>query len=460
MMIFTLLFLVPFTLFAQTLHMAVLGGSGEPHRAHDGRPIQTTIFDTGLEKMGQFNRSHPNINSEVLFNGGHAQTEEIARQGFGSSRSFSATGYYQIIQSYKEKLRSGQIKSGDKLLINLYSHGATKDAGERTHKIAAGAGTMSNPDSVAGVTTVSVDDLKSLADLAKAKGVKLGIIDLSCHSGNSLALADENTCVISATGPDHYSGAGRLSFGTIFSGALAPGKSLEDAYLTARAQFNDPSFPMISSPAGKEIQDKIYNQQTPFLYYYNPNSDKFTPYMEQIATAVGECSVDSNMMGLNSEINKILSAGANSELTTKLENFRSALTEYHAYLRDVKIKMDQYGIGDIGKVHEICSGNLCQKYSAKEIVKTSWDALIPYYMDNGDHQRVDMLRQATGLKAQILADNPKIRETARFWQGFRNLQQNTSQLQSNVSRSHRELYLEMYRRTAAPGPNPCRDFKL
>ncbi len=451
--------LLPLTLFAQTLHMAVLGGSGEPHKTWDGRPNETTIFDTGLEKMGQFNRSHPDIRSEILFNGGHAQTEEIARQGFGSSRPFSATGYYQIIQSYKEKLRTGQIKSGEKLLINIYSHGATKDIGEKSHKIAAG-GVMTNANTAAGTVTVSLDDLKSLADLAKAKGVKLGIIDLSCHSGNTLALADENTCVISATGPNHYSGAGRLSFGTIFSGALIPGKSLEDAFLTARAQFNDASFPMISSPAGKEIQEKIYNQQTPFLYYYNPNSDKFTPYMEQIATAVGECSVDSNLTGLNSEINKILTAGANAELTAKLNNFRSALTEYHAYLRDVKVKMDQYGIGDIGKIHEICSGSLCQKYSAKEIVKTSWDALIPYYLDKGDLQRVDMLRQATRLKAQILADNPKIRETARFWQGFRNLQQNTSQLQSNVSRSHRELYLEMYRRTATPGPNPCRDFKL
>jgi hypothetical protein len=455
-----LILLLPLTLFAQTLHMAVLGGSGEPHKTWDGRANETTIFDPGLKKLGQLNRSHPDIKSEILFNGGHAQTEEIARQGFGSSHPFSASGYYQIIQEYRTKLMNGEIKSGDKLLINLYSHGATKDPGEKTHKIAAGAGTMTNADSVSGVTTVSVDELKSLATLAKSKGVKLGIIDLSCHSGNSLALADENTCVISATGPNHYSGAGPLSFGTIFSGALTPGKSLEDAYLSARAQFNDPSFPMISSPAGLEIQEKLYSKETPFLYYYNPGSDKFTPYMEQMATGVGECSIDANVTGLTSEITKLLAAGANAELSSKLATFQSALSEYHSYIREIKRKMDEFGIGDIGKVYEICSGNLCQKYSAKEIIKTGFDGYIPYYTENGDHQRVDIMRQGMRLKTRILAENPKLRESARFWQSLPDLQRKTSGLQSNVARSHRELYLEMYRRSSATGPNPCRDFKL
>ncbi len=454
-----LFLLLPLSLFAQTLHMAVLGGSGEPHRTHDGRSIETTIFDAGLEKMGQFNRSHPDIKSEIRFNGGHARTEELARQGFGSSAPFSATGYYQMIESYKAKLRSGQIKSGEKILINLYSHGAVKDPGEKTHKIAAG-GVMLDPETVSGTTTVTVDDLKSLADLAKAKGVKLGIIDLSCHSGNSLALADENTCVISATGPNHYSGAGRLSFGTLFSGALTPGKSLEDAYLSARAQFNDSSFPMISSPAGREVQSKLYDNQTPFLFYYNPSGDKFSPYMEKISTAVGECSVDANLTGMNSEIAKLLTAGANAELTSRLNAFKAALTEYHAYIRNVKSRMDAYGIGDIGKVYELCSGNVCQKYSAKELVKSTWEDHIPYYADRGDRQRVDIIRQAARLKLQIMNENPRIRESARFWQGFTDLQRNTSILQSKVAGTHRELYLEMYRRTPAQGPNPCRDFKL
>jgi hypothetical protein len=440
--------------------MAVLGGSGEPTKKFDGSPNQTTIFDPGLQKMGEFNRSHPNIRSQIFFNGGHAQTEEIARQGFGSSRPFSASAYYQIIQDYKTKLNNGQIRSGDKILINLYSHGATRDIGEKTHKIAAGAGTMTNADAVSGVSTVSVDDLKSLADLAKSKGVKLGIIDLSCHSGNSLAIADSNTCVISATGPNHYSGAGTLSFGTLFSGGLASGKSLEEVFLSARARFVDNSFPMISSPAGMQTQEKLYSQETPFLYYFNPASDKFTPYMEQTASAIGECSVDANVRGLNSEVEALLNAGANAELTAKLNNFRTAYSAYHAYIRDIKRKMDEFGIGDIGKVYQLCSGSLCQSYTAKEILKTSWKENIPYYTEQGDRQRVELMRQGESLKAQILADNPRFRDAARFWQSLPDLQRNTSKLQGDVSRSHHELYLEMYRRSSATGPNPCRDFKL
>ena len=453
-MIYLFLLLLPLAAFSQKLHMLVLGGSGEPQNK------ESTIFDPGLEKMGQFNRAHPDIKSEVLFNGGHSETEEIARQGFGSSRPFSATEYYRIIESYKQKLTSGQIRSGEKILINLYSHGATRDAGEKSHKFAAGSGTMANADSVSGVTTVSVDYLKSLADLAKAKGVKLGIVDLSCHSGNTLALADENTCVISATGPNHYSGAGTMSFGAVFSGAMAPGKSLEEAYLSARAQFNDASFPMISSPAGEDIQEKLYNKETPFLYYYNPDGDKFTPYMENMAAEVGVCKMDENLTGLNSEINKLLSAGANAELTTKLNAFRTALSAYHSYMSDIKRRMDQFGIGDIGKVYEICSGSVCQKYTAKEIAATNFEAFIPYYQENGDRAKVDICRQGMRLKTQIVTENPRIRESARFWQSLPDLQRNTSSLQSDVARTHRELYLEMYRRSQVSGPNPCRDFKL
>ncbi|MFL5785717.1 MAG: hypothetical protein ACJ76H_13960 [Bacteriovoracaceae bacterium] len=453
-MITILLLLTSFTVFSQTLHLAVLGGSGEPQNK------DTTIFDSGLEKMGEFNRSHPGIKSQVMFNGGHAKTEEIARVGFGSSTPFSAKGYYQIIQDYKTKLANGEIKSGDKILLDIYSHGATRDLAEKSHKIAAGAGTMTNADSVSGVTTVSLDELKSLSDLAKSKGVKLAIVDLSCHSGNSLALAGDNTCVISATGPNHYSGAGTMSFGTIFSGSLASGKSLEEVYLNARAQFNDPSFPMISSPAGKEVQEKLYDKETPFLYYYSPLNDKFTPYMESLATGVGECSIDSNLFGLNSEIDKLLKAGANAELTNKLENFRSALTEYHDYIRDLKQKMDAFGVGEISKPYQLCSGDLCVTYTAKEIASKDFAALRPYYEDQHNKKMLDILGQATSLKGQLLAQNSSVKDAARFWQSLPDLQRKSSMLQSNVAKSQRELYLEMYRRSQATGPNPCRDFKL
>ncbi len=217
---------------------------------------------------------------------------------------------------------------------------------------------------------------------------------------------------------------------------------------------------MISSPQGNEVQEKLYNKETPFLYYYHPNSDKFTPYMESIATAVGECSVDANLTGMNNEINQILSAGANANLTAKLNSFRAALTEYHTYLREIKRKMDAFGIGDIGKSYELCSGSVCQKYSAKEIVKTSWEAHIPYFTDKGDRQSLDIVGQAMRLKTQLLETNPKIKESARFWQSLPDLTKNTSILQTNVAKSQHELYMEMYRRTAASGPNPCRDFKL
>jgi hypothetical protein len=449
-----LFILIPLSVFSQTLHMVVLGGSGEPQNK------ETTIFDAGLEKMGEFNRSHPDIKSQVFFNGGHAETEKIAAEGFGSSKPFTAQEYYRVIEDYKRKMNSGEIRPGEKILINLYTHGASKDPGETTHKIAAGSGAVTNFDSIAGTTTVSVDALKSLRDLAKAKGIQLAIIDLSCHSGNTLKLADENTCVISATGPNHYSGAGTKSFGAVFSGALSPGKTLEDAYLSARSQFNDPSFPMISSPAGEDVQERIYDNETPFLYYYNPQNDKLTPYLEKLTDEGGKCEIDQDLIGLSSEIEKVLRSGANPELTQKLGEMKAALNAYHDYLREIRRKMDQFGIGDMGKIHELCSGEVCQKYTAKEIVSTSFSAFIPYYEEKGDKDRAAIARQGEELKSKLLIENPKMKESAKFWATLPDLQKKSSLLQSNVAKAQKELYLEMYHRSQAKGPNPCRDFKL
>lgn len=455
---------------AQTLHMGLLGGSGEPHRTRDGRSIETTIFDPGVENFAAFNRSHPGIRSTVSFNGGHAVTEGIIERGFGSGTPFTAREYQRIIEDYKRKILSGEITRGDRLLLNLYSHGATRDLNETSHKIAAGTGAVTNYDDMRGSTTVSLDALKSLVDLARSRGIKLGIIDLSCHSGSTLALADENTCVISATGPEHYSGAGPKSFGALFAGELTPGKTLEEVYLSARGKFVDPSFPMISSPAGGDVQSRIYDALTPYLYYYNPHSDKLTPFLERMAFARGECSIDDGFRELMVNVDEI-SRVTGSALREKMDAFRGAVTEYHSYLHDLKKKMDEFGVGEIGKLHRVCFEGTCQDYSGKELASGNFTYFASLYdryareartsADRASYRnQAEIARLAQRKKEEVLSRTPALTRSRDFWAGLVDLQRQSYIYQSNVSRTQQELYLEMYQRSKASGPNPCREFKL
>ena len=114
-------------------HMLVIGGGGEPVR-------DFTIFDTGIEHLGK-NLQKSNWKYEVSYNGGHSKTEEILRKEFPSpnkqTTDFTAQKYEHLIRDYKNKILSGQIKSGDQLMIVVNSHGASKINGIKTHAISA-----------------------------------------------------------------------------------------------------------------------------------------------------------------------------------------------------------------------------------------------------------------------------------------------------------------------------------
>lgn len=202
--IFTLLFLT-LNAYAETGHMLIIGGGGEPNK-------ETTIFDMNLEKVASF-QEKSGYKTTISFNGGHVDTEKIVNSNFKGEVSnrgaFTGENYDQIISETIKKLENGQIPANDKILLYINTHGAEKESNELTHKISVTGGNVQNFNTLAGSKTVSLDRLKELADLAERKNVKLGILDMSCHSGSSMALANSKTCVISAAGPNHYGIIGR-----------------------------------------------------------------------------------------------------------------------------------------------------------------------------------------------------------------------------------------------------------
>ena len=243
MQIVLLLFIMVLGSSAQTSHLAIIGGGGEAKGS-------STIFDGDLKHISKFARMNPNWITTSSFNGGHSETENIIKSNLNiTNEPFTKNSCEQLI-----KTTNGELKSGDQLLIHINSHGARRDVStEKTHKIATAESALENYETIGG-STVGLDYLKKLTELANHKGIKLAIIDFSCHSGSTLNIANKNTCVITSTGPNHYGYTGSdQTFTSLFNSKLEKGKSLEEIYLEAREKYFDKSFPMIFSPQGKIV---------------------------------------------------------------------------------------------------------------------------------------------------------------------------------------------------------------
>lgn len=218
----------------------IIGGGGEP--AGD-----TTIFDESVSNLGKISKS-AGWTPTVVFNGGHKQSERIAKD-VGGSKTYSGTlsNIDKQLALLKQKIQNGTLKKGDQLMIAVNTHGADKSGNELTHLVAAKDGLF------------NVDRLKEVRDLAEKKGVQLAILDNSCYSGYTINLGTDKTCVLSAASTN----VGYSNAGSMLTWNMRPGLNLEEIFLGARLSKEgiSPGTPQISTAAGLKTF-----QVTHFLY--------------------------------------------------------------------------------------------------------------------------------------------------------------------------------------------------
>jgi hypothetical protein len=258
--------------------LIMLGGGGEPKKN------PATMFDGTLVALGKFLKERPWKNF-VAFDGSRANSDSLVKAWFPeafNTSSFTENNFNAIVGWL-----SRETKAGDQILLVIDTHGAMKSAGEATHSVAVGDtdGPVDRND-LKGARKVSLDALGKLAAHAKEKGIALAIVDLSAHSGNALALANETTCVVSSTGPAHLRSA---DFAQKFIERMKAGRSLEAVFLEARRSTADSAFPMISTPEGTSAGQVLYPLLTPYLYTYDsdPRADKMAAYLKAASGGAG-----------------------------------------------------------------------------------------------------------------------------------------------------------------------------
>jgi len=456
-----------FPLLAQEKYLAIMGAGGEPKTSG-------TIFDQSLQLMGDFAKKNAHYKVDLRFNGGHKTTEQIARQQFANfdeSNYFTIKSFEETIKNYEDQIQSGKITSKDQILIHINTHGSDKV--NLTHMISTSEGTITDYDTLGSQATV------------EKKGVKLAIIDLSCHSGNTLALANSKTCVISGTGPNHYGFGGSYAetFSNRFDSRLEKGKSLEEIFLAARSDHFDLSFPMISSPGGIEAQSKLYDPITPFLYFYMPKADKFIPFIEEDFFKKNVCQIDEQHQTLISQTQSLLSTVKYESTKDAIKEFQRAVNEYYAYLEELKQQMARSGYVVMKNRLSFCSSiaadpkqNIkedkeCVNYfTLEQILTLNFDQIFSYYKEKSNkgtpeemaHNKaiLESYKKAKTWKEYMIKENPQYAQISLFWSNLPQLEAKTEILARSVNKAQQKVYLELYNRSKNSTPNPCRDFIL
>lgn len=442
-------------------YLAYLGGSGDP-------PGDSTIFDAKIRPLNSFIQSaerHAPVNVEVAFDGGHRFTETLLRENFSdrSVRQFNSVSYEGIISDYERKINSGSIKSGDQIMLMIDTHGSQPLPNAKTHTIAAGQRQISSLLSFSGNGSVSLDRLENLSRLAEAKGIKLAILDFSCHSGATISLGNSKTCVIAASGPMSfaYGGASPSTFSNSFVNKLLPGRNLEDIYLQARSASNDMGFPMISTSEGKNAQNILYPALMKYLNAHELTSDKFAPEIEK-SVATNSCESEPQEVEALLKLSRDLEEG---QVGLNLSDFRHALTVYADYRRTIQTRLKA---GNSETVSVCGINNQCTNVKISELLAMNPEQMITQYQaelsrtwNPAAKERVRNLlayhHNAKRIRDDYLRANPQGGKFQELLKTFPEITRKTMALAQDVAIESRKMYSSLY---LAGQINPCKDFVL
>ena len=465
---------------AKDKYLIVLGGAGEPQG-------DTTIFDESLNGIGEFSQAHSEYKVDISFNGGHSNTERIIREKFNGvkNQGFTNKSFELIISKYESMIESGGIKPGDNILLYIDDHGGRKKG--NTHEIATEGDAISDFNNL-GEHTQSLDRLKRLTSLAEEKGISLAIIDYSCFSGNTLALANSKTCVISGAGSDHVgvAGPGSIYFPNAMNEAMNSSSNLEEAFLIARKKKESISFPMISTLEGQSIQYLIYNPITPYLIKYNTSyTDHFIPFIEQEFLQMNQCQSENRFKKVSTELEKLISTSSSIGNHMSLYNLSYEVEQYQKLIEKIKKEMKEAHYDLLDEKKEICTTipkigdentkvTECATFSIDNILSLDFSLLKSFLkepiVDLSLSEDIRTQNVASFVnyskfeqwKNELLAKNKTLLSREQFWKRFKDLQVETRRHALKVVNAEKEVYDIIYRRSMYDNQvsNACRGFKI
>lgn len=464
-----------------------IGGGGEPVNA------KITQFDGSLVGIGEFHsQANGSYNAVINFNGGHEDTEKKISKLFQPNEvvsNFSSTNYNKVIDDLIKKLSSTppQIAAGEKIIVFINSHGSEKIS-EKTHSISTSNSAMTNMNA-GGLGMVSLDKLMALSALAEKKNVRLGIIDGSCHAGNSLALANSKTCVVAGSGPNHYSYS---DFAEIYSKKMRKGKNLEEIFLDTADETEGKGFPMISSPAGVAAQNDLYPYLTPYMYYHDEyrgmQMDKIDNYMKSTYTPELMCERNDHYLKLGAllklieSVSKVGKSSGEFSKSYDLSSLEKKISDYKKTQDAYFEKLSKLDLSNLNKREIIKTAyfnGTNNGFTHKELLSTNFEFFIQDKADmltdknlteKKKDQALELInyyKAALAIKDKVIRENPQYAEQLSIIAGLKTDNDVGYEVAKDIMKESHEAYNALYKikesellKQGSKAPNPCKDFVL
>lgn len=422
-----------------------MGGGGESEFKN------STLFDYSFA-------SYQNIESRgwsanYLFDDTHYDSRILLNGVKEKGKPFTSKNALNMLDKIENDLKNPNSKDSQ-LLIIINTHGGL-DKGK--YKIATSDGEIE-----------IMSQLKRIKNLAKEKGVKLGIIGSTCFSGNLIELGDDNTCVMSDSAPD----ASAFSDSTNLNSSLINDpniKNLEELHLNSRysRQFFF-SQPLISTSEGKKAFSYFKSLVGTISSYFS------IPYVNKEA-----CDSKEILLAL-----KRLKEFA-STLHQKLlrDFFKDSIKNIEEAIHNIQSYKKKYG-NKIDKLFQIDCVNVKTKNSNNQSCFTTPSEFLSYkselekdllkyqglYSDpNNDAKDRGLYAARIGILKLNISLVEQVEKTDKFKKKMKlenslpvELKNKLESLSSTIGRIENNLYYELYNyyKDQNAQPNACNQFKL
>ncbi len=464
----------------------LIGGGGESGA--------DTIFDLEINSFSYINKFTDN--QKIYFDGGHPLLEKNITSNFPKVKNnyFREADYLNFLADLKENISSGKIKEGDQVLVSLFSHGAEKEDGVTSHKIALKKDEQNqsiNLQNLSGTDIVSLDDLKEIIKLAEEKGVKLGIIDQSCYGGATTILAKnlKNVCILSGTNdlipnvalktseanPEFQKELGMTKSSIdAFSDALnKPNTNLEEVYLSALENTRTLVSPMSSLETMGEIEDQLNS-------LFSTKLDLFKTVMKMVkyeeedfigichekrdfdsALAILKKQIETGLLTNTKEFQKL------AEAVEKYKIHREKLAKAGENARKISEFMSAKGIIDITIPIEEADKTATILITKRDLIdnpNAMYEKIYNMFQDKSLNKKY---KKALKEKVNILKEQRKIllveyekipkNDDKKMSELTNDLFKASLNVMVQMNQLKREIYLSKVSKETS---NPCRDFKI
>lgn len=419
------------------IHAYMYGGSGDPETRKN---IFESDFVSAIKKAQQQKWQI----GDIVFDGQHpSQQKTVSNAAKRNVEDFNSLSYESALQKIGAQIDAKEIKAGEQVLIILNSHGDPQktDVPETSHSIDCGS-----------KGKCSIDRLAETIKKLEAIGAKPAIIDLSCYSGNTLALASAKTCVVTSS---HKDDVGYENFSEEFFAEIQSGKSLEQVFLKTRAKTKWGS-PQISTNQSAQAQKAIEQAVGVPIFLVDEEELKKNKTSCELCCEMG--------LRNNKNLSELSQLGKRALANDpSIAAFTKSAKDYWQKYESIKAELSSLQTSGAKKVLNPSDG---YHYSWQELAEIDKSKKNDYTIE----YKQMILKQLKFKESLMQADADFKSYTEnydKFWKkitprytalGYQ--ETDLEKKAANFYKNERKVYSELYSAAAPNGPNPCADFKF